>query len=311
MRAQLRHAPALCPQDKPVAPASAAYNEAGDKYLAYADGDPRELFAFDGQYSYGDRCLWNVLDSMLVALRQSGAQSIRLLDAGCGPGTWLRRIVTRARALGFTRIRARGFDVAQAQIRKAMQLTQGLRDITGVDLAFSVADIALPMPEADRSVDLTLCLYGVLNHLQPSALSRALGEIGRITAGHFVTTVRAAGSQPTIYVDGIEQARRFRLDHRTDVLDVELDDSRRFTFRSRLFTSRELRDAVDRHMNVEALRGLDLFHARFAHDPRWNPSWLQDNSDFIRELDRLERKYESNPDFIDRATHLLLVARGR
>jgi len=311
MRAQLRHVPSIRIQERPIAPAGAAYEDATDKYLAYADGDPGQLFAFDGRHAYGDRCLWSVLDSKLIALRQSGAQSLRVLDAGCGPGTWLRRVVTRAHALGFTRIRARGFDVAQSQIRKAMQLGQGLRDLAGVDLSFGVADLALPLPEADQSVDLSLCLYGVLNHLKADAVTRAVSEIGRVTAGHFITTVRAAGSQPTIYVDRIEHARRFRLDDRSDIFDVELDDARRIVFYLRLFTSSELRDAVAAHMDVESLRGLDLFHARFGRDPRWNPSWLQDKSGFLDELAQLEQKYESNPDFIDHATHLLLVARAR
>jgi SAM-dependent methyltransferase len=83
---------------------AAAYNESGDDYIAYADGDPRQLFAFDGQYAYGDRRIWELLDAKLRALRTSGAQSVRILDLGCGPGTWLRRIVTRARTLGFTSI---------------------------------------------------------------------------------------------------------------------------------------------------------------------------------------------------------------
>jgi hypothetical protein len=40
-----------------------------------------------------------------------------ILDAGCGPGTWLRRVVTHAHRLGFSKITARGFDVALAQVQ--------------------------------------------------------------------------------------------------------------------------------------------------------------------------------------------------
>ena len=63
------------------------YNQAGDDYIAYADGDPSQPFAFDGKHAYADRCVWEVLEGKLTDLRASGANSVRLLDAGCGPGT--------------------------------------------------------------------------------------------------------------------------------------------------------------------------------------------------------------------------------
>ena len=59
------------------------------------------------------------LEAKLTDLRATGASSIAILDAACGPGTWLRRLVVRARELGFTSITARGFDVAQAQVQQA------------------------------------------------------------------------------------------------------------------------------------------------------------------------------------------------
>ena len=95
------------------------YNQAGDDYVAYADGDPSQPFAFDGMHAYADRCVWAVLEKKLTDLRASGASSVRLLDAGCGPGTWLSRLVIRAHALGFSSITARGFDIAHAQIQRA------------------------------------------------------------------------------------------------------------------------------------------------------------------------------------------------
>jgi SAM-dependent methyltransferase len=253
--------------------------------------------------------VWSILDGKLLELRAAGMRSIRILDAGCGPGTWIRRLVTRARALGFTRIHDRGFDMAEAQIRRARHYARALPNLAGVELTFDVADITRPFPEADTSVDLTLCLYAVLNHLKAEDLACLMAEIGRVTAGHFVTTVRAAGSPPTIYVDGIEHARSFQQDNGTDQIDVELDDGCHMAFRSRLFTAAELRQVVGRHLEIETLSGLDLFHGRFARDPRWNPSWLADNRGFLDELARLEEQYGSDPDFIDRAAHLLLVAR--
>jgi hypothetical protein len=52
------------------------YNEAGDGYGAYADGDPTRLFAFEGLHAYADRRLWAVLDAKLLGLRASGATSL-------------------------------------------------------------------------------------------------------------------------------------------------------------------------------------------------------------------------------------------
>ena len=102
---------ALALHEGEAANVAAIYNQAGDDYLAYADGDPTQPFAFDGMHAYADRRIWTLLETKLADLRASGASSVSLLDAGCGPGTWLRRLVVRARALGFTSITARGFDI--------------------------------------------------------------------------------------------------------------------------------------------------------------------------------------------------------
>jgi hypothetical protein len=59
------------------------------------------------------------------------------------------------------------------------------------------------------------------------------------------------------------------------------------------------------------LRGLDLFHSRFAPDPRWNPASLAADNQFSNELERLEETYAASSGFMERATHLLLVARRR
>ncbi len=169
------------------------YNGAGESYVAYADGDPVRLFCFDGTHAYADRQLWFLLDTKLRDLLASGATSIHLLDAGCGPGTWVRRLVTRARMLGFPSITARGFDVSQAQIEVARRMARDLVGQPGVTLTFDVADLTGPLPEEDSSIDLTLCLYSVLNHLPTSTLPQIAAEIGRVTRGHFVATVRSIG----------------------------------------------------------------------------------------------------------------------
>jgi SAM-dependent methyltransferase len=198
----------------------AAYNQAGGDYVAYADGDPTHLFEFDGLHAYADRRVWTFLDTKLTELRANGVRSIRVFDAGCGPGTWLRRLVTRAHVLGFTTITARGFDVARAQIQRARLLARDLCGIPGINLTFDVADLTAELPEADASVDLTLCLYSVLSHLAVGSLPKISAEVARVTSGHFIATVRAIGSTPTIFVDSIEKARHFKHDNSRDRCEI-------------------------------------------------------------------------------------------
>jgi SAM-dependent methyltransferase len=283
------------------------YNRAGDDYAAYADGDPMQLFAFDGMHAYADRCVWALLETKLTELRATGASSVSFLDAGCGPGTWLRRLVVRACALGFTRIVARGFDIAEAQIERARLLARDLASLPDVNVTFDVADLTARLPEADRSVDITLCLYSVLSHLPVSSLPDIAAEMARVTSGHFITTVRSIGSPPTAFVESIENVRQLKQDHVRNRCEIELSGGRLVSFNFHLFTASELRDYFASHFEVEDLRGLDLFHSRFLPDPRWSPADLQDS--LSDELVRLEEAHATNRAFMDRAAHLLLVVR--
>jgi SAM-dependent methyltransferase len=287
------------------------YNQAGDDYVCYADGDPSQPFAFDGVHAYADRCVWAVLETKLTDLRASGASSVRFLDAGCGPGTWLRRLVIRAHALGFSSITARGFDIAQAQIQRARLAARNLSSLPGVNLTFDVADLTDRLPEPDASVDITLCLYSALSHLPVASLTDISTEIARVTSGHFITTVRPAGSTPTAFVEPVEKVRRLKQDHVRDRCEIDLSDGRHMAFGFHLFTAAELRNHFASCFDIEDLRGLDLFHSRFMPDPRWNPVSPLRDSQFVDELVRLEKAYATSTEFMDRAAHLLLVARSR
>jgi SAM-dependent methyltransferase len=287
------------------------YNQAGDDYTAYADGDPTQLFAFGGIHAYADRRVWALLETRLAELRASGASSVSFLDAGCGPGTWLRRLVMRARALGFTSITARGFDIAQAQIQRARLLARNLSSLAGVNFTFDVADLTGRLPESDASVDIFLCLYSVLSHLPVASLPDVSAEIARVTSGHFMTTVRSVGSVPTAFIDSIENVRELKRDHDRNRCEIEFCDGRRMAFSFHLLTASELRSNFANDFDIEDLRGLDLFHSRFAPDPRLSPALLPANDQIAGELMRLEEMYATSPEFIDRAAHLLLMARSR
>ena len=122
------------------------------------------------------------LEAKLTHLRATGATSIKILDAGCGLGTWLRRLVTRAHA------------------------------ICGM-LTFDVA-------------------------------------------------------APTISVDSIEKARHFNHDSYRDRCEIELCNGRHIELNFHHVTASELRSCFVDHFDIEDWRGLDLFHNRFAPDPR-------------------------------------------
>jgi SAM-dependent methyltransferase len=288
-----------------------AYNQAGNDYVAYADGNPRQLFSFSGLHAYADRHVWSILDTKLHDLKAAGASSITLLDAGCGPGTWLRRLVTRALMLGFRRITARGFDVASAQIDIARLLARDLISTPGVDLSFDVSDLESRMPERDASVDVTLCPYSVLSHLRVTSLRGVAKELGRVTRGHFVSTVRSIGSTPTVFIDSLEKVRHLNLDHARDRCDIEFLDGRRLSLRFHLFTANELKTCLSEYFDTEDLCGLDLFHTRFSPDRRWNPSGDGLSRPVEADLEKLEKMYMRHSQFMDCATHLAFVGRAR
>jgi SAM-dependent methyltransferase len=301
---------ALTIDDEAMDNVADVYNQAADNYAAYADGDPAEPFAFDGMHAYADRYVWAVLEKKLTDLRASGASSIRLLDAGCGPGTWLRRLVMRAHALGFSSVTARGFDIAQAQIQRARSAARNLASLSGVTLTFDVGDLAESWPEPDSSVDITLCLYSALSHLPVALLPDVSKEIARVTSGHFITTVRPIGSTPTAFVDSIANVRRLKQDHVRNRCEIDLSDGRHMAFSFHQFAAVELLNYFANGFDVEDLRGLDLFHSRFMPDPRWNAACRSSDDQLADELARLEKAYATNPEFINHATHLLLVAQA-
>ncbi|HEY0266150.1 MAG TPA: class I SAM-dependent methyltransferase, partial [Rhizomicrobium sp.] len=232
---------------------------------------------------------------------------LRVVDLGCGPGTWLRRVVVRARQIGFCEIVAQGTDIADLQLQRARLLSRGLAELDGVRLSFAHGDLRGPI--AMREADLCLCLYGVLNHISVAELPEVLARIAAVNQGWFVATVRTAGSTPSVYVDDISAALRFYQDNRLHRLDVEFANGRRTSFPSHLFSRAELARLAAPGFEVDDICGLDLFHGRFAGDPRWNPA-APPLARLSQELERLEERYCRDPGFIDHATHLLMTARS-
>lgn len=183
----------------PIAEAAGAYDALATDYLRYADGENPSLFGFDGRYAYADSEIWARIDAALGELRAQGRHAVRILDLGCGPGTWTLRTALRARALGFVAVEARGIDISHELIGLARAAAKQVAD-PAIGLEFEVCDLETALAgEDDRSSDLTLCLYGVLNHLPAARHAPAAEAMARVTAGWTIATVRAVGSTPSIY----------------------------------------------------------------------------------------------------------------
>ena len=285
---------------------SAAYDRAGRGYAANADGEMGQPFSFRGRHCFADHEIWRRLDAKLMQLASDGRRTLRVLDAGCGPGTWLRRIVLAARELGFTSIEAHGIDLSARMVELARQSAPDVGE-TDARIAFAVCDLADSLPFGEDSFDITLCLYGVLNHMLDGARQRLAAELARVTLDTAFVTVRTVGSLPTIYVDALDHARSYHQDNESDWMDIQLADGGQLAFPSHLFTADELRALFRPHLAATNLVGLDVFHSRFAADPNWNPAIFDGQDIFDEDLEQLEKRYASDPIFINRAAHILLV----
>ena len=252
--------------------------------------------------SLADHKIWAKVDAALRALKSDGRSSITILDVGCGSGTWLLRAARRACEMGFTNIRVRGFDVSEHSIRDAR------RNMGACECEFEVTDFAAPLIEEANSVDLTLSLSGMLNHLPGETHEGVIRELDRVTSGHLLLAVRTAGSLPTIFVDRIENARRYVQDHNSEQLVIDMADGSHLSLVTHLFSATELLDLFEPFGVVPRLIGLDVFHSLFSSDPRWNPTILPYADLFQHELQKLENTCSGSPAFLDRAEQILLHA---
>jgi SAM-dependent methyltransferase len=285
---------------------ASAYDAAGSNYISYADGDPNEPFRFTSRYSFADREIWCRLETTLNHFASDHRRTLRLLDAGCGPGTWSRRVALRARELGFARVEVQCLDISAAMLDLARTAAAAIDD-PAISFTFIEGDLRRALPYANGAFDLTLCLYGVLNHLPQHVHTGVARELTRVTEGELFASVRTVGSLPTIYVDSIECARAFHQDNDADWMDVEMLDGSRLEFPSHLFTGEELRAIFQPYLGDLQMRGLDLFHSRFAHNVHWNPACIARDDVFAGELESLEQRYAADPAFMNRAAHILLV----
>lgn len=308
MATRLKLHPIYKEPDTPLSDTALAYNSLAGAYLDHAEGKESRLFDFRGAHGYTDRALWKRLDAMLVRMWTEGRRAIRILDLGCGPGTWLLRLVVRARDLGFNAIDGRGIDIAPAMIDLALSRRRFAFD-PHIGLRFDVGDAVDALAdEDDGSFDIVLCLNGVLNHLSQDEQHRAAAAMERVCDGEIFVTAYSTGGNPTVYLADAYDVRQFCQDNAKDRMEIHLQDGRHLELTSHLFTASELSGLFSDRVSWQELAGLDLFHARFQDNPRWNPVGV-DHHDRDEELDRLEMLCETMPAMIDSASQILFHGR--
>jgi SAM-dependent methyltransferase len=293
-----------------------AYDHAGDAYLRYADGEEPDDPATTAVRSvHADTIVWQAICGAIDALCKDGVSSLRVLDAGCGPGTWLRRIALHAHRRGLG-VQAVGFDISTGQLdiarRRADSLFARIAASNRPRLEFLEHDLLDELPWSKGEFHLVLCNFAVLNHLPRTALPTAIAELCRVASHRVVATLRALASPPTACIVGTEQVRELHEDRGRGQLALVLEDGSRHVLTFNHYSAETLAALFAPHAAIVDLRAIDLFVSRFAPGANWTEvlvNRLAGRQQVIERLKELEEPLCRLPGWVDHGTHVLLVAR--
>jgi SAM-dependent methyltransferase len=292
-----------------------AYDHAGDAYPRYADGDGADEAPAAARSAQADAIVWQAICSTIDALVKEGVSILRVLDAGCGPGTWLRRVAAYARRQGLG-VEAVGFDISAGQLdiarKRAEWLSARLADGSGPKLELVQHDLVDPLPWPRRQFHIVLCNFAVLNHLARATLPTAIGELCRVASYRVIATARALASPPTACILGTDQVRELHEDCDRGRLSLVLKDGTRHVLTFNLYSADTLKALFAHHAAIADIRAIDLFVSRFAPDANWTGKLLTrlpGRQDVVRQLKELEEPLCRLPGWIDHGTHVLIVAR--
>lgn len=257
--------------------------------------------------------VWQTIRKSIEELCAAGVSTLRVLDAGCGPGTWISRIAAHAHRLGLI-VEAVGFDISGGQLEIARKQTESIAAHYPSDrgkLDFLIHDLADPLPWSDGHFHMVLCNYVVLNRLPQRALPRVAQELCRVANFRVIATVRSLASPPTACIIGIEQVREYHQNCTVGELKLVLKDGTEHLLTFNLFSAETLRALFAPFAEVVDLRAIDLFLSRFAPDANWTAKLLNGltgREEVIRKLKELEEALCRQPGWIDHGTHVLIVA---
>jgi SAM-dependent methyltransferase len=264
---------------------------------------------------HADTIVWQTICTTIDELRNAGISCLRVLDAGCGPGTWLRRIAARAHRQGLG-VEAVGFDISTGQLdiarKRAESLSTGLAGANTPKIEFLQHSLANSLPWQTRHFHIVLCNFAVLNHLPRTALPGAIAELCRVGRHRLIATLRALASPPTACIVGTDQVRELQEDCGRGQLTLVLEDGTRHVLTFNLYSAETLAALFAPHAAIVDLRAIDLFVSRFAPRPNWTEilvNRLASRQQVIERLKELEEPLCRLPGWVDHGTHVLLVAR--
>jgi SAM-dependent methyltransferase len=287
-----------------------AYDHVGYEYRCYADGEGLEDPSVGtARFAHADAIVWETIRDTLHQLRAAGVRTLRVLDAGCGPGTWIRRIADYAQRLGLG-IDATGFDISKGQLEIARKQIEKLKERDPgkhKKIRFLVHNLADPLPWAVGHFHIVLCNYVVLNHLPKAAIPGVVEELCRVAGYRVIATVRALASPATGCIIGTEQVREYRQDCGRGELRLVLKDGTEHRLTFNLYSAELLGAMFAAHATIVDLRAVDLFLSRFAADANWTANLvgnLPGRTDVIRKLKEIEEPLCRLPGWVDHGTHV-------
>jgi SAM-dependent methyltransferase len=295
-----------------VSATARAYDQVGEAYGAYADGREADEGCSANRFAHADNIVWAAIRKTIDELREAGITTLRILDAGCGPGTWIGRVAAYARRVHLD-IDAVGFDIAEGQLAIARRRMAGAAGAAAnTRVRFLIHNLADPLPWSDGAFHVVLCNYIVLNHLDRSALPGAIGELCRVANHRVIATLRAVASPVSACIIGTEHVSQYHHDRHRGELRLVLKDGSEHVVTLNLYSAERLKALFGTQATIVDLRAVDLFLSRFALDENWTAHLvrtLPGREQVLRSLQDAEEQLCREPAWLDHGTHVLLVAK--
>jgi SAM-dependent methyltransferase len=294
---------------------SQAYDYVAEQYGHYADGDGMHDFSAGSDFEHADALVWGAIRTAIEEIASAGRPVLRVLDAGCGPGTWTARAAGYAIRTGIS-VEVVGCDISREQLDIACRNTAHLEwnGSSAPVLQFLELDLSQPLPWADGTFDLVLSNFAVLNHLSRRDLPRAVRELCRVARYRVLATLRALGSPPTACIVGLDKVQSYYFDGARQELSLALKDGSRHSLTFNLYSAEAIRELFEANATVVDLRGVNLFVARFVPQANWTKGLVERlpaRGDLMQKLKELEEPLCRLPGWVDHGTHVLVVAQPK